>query len=79
MYYILVGLITNGWSEDGFLEAETCSHPQIVHTIKLFELRLTDYCITIITVVYEVLQKFDKLQVFWKKNSNELKLCSSQM
>jgi hypothetical protein len=48
MYYILVGLIINGWPEDGFLEAETCSQPQIFHMIKLFELCLTDSFITII-------------------------------
>jgi hypothetical protein len=36
--------------EDGFLEPETCSHPQIVHLIKLFELCLADSFITIIPV-----------------------------
>jgi hypothetical protein len=29
MYQILIDEIIHGWPEDGFLEAETCSHPRV--------------------------------------------------
>jgi hypothetical protein len=58
----LVGLIINEWPEDGFLEAETSSHPQIVHIIKLFELCLTDSFITIIPEVKHFLHTLNTHQ-----------------